>query len=184
MPTSEQLVRGLVGEPMLAKTKRAVAICFVNSARSLRIQIDRRFGRLDRELAERYIMQSKAPKLHIGCGAHTLSGWLNTDYDPSTLAVMYLDATKVFPFPEETFDYVFSEHMIEHVSYKAGLHMLAECHRVLKPYGTLRISTPDLAFLIDIAASRQIQIVTRLYKNLVQHLWSRRDGRREPYLPH
>jgi predicted SAM-dependent methyltransferase len=40
--------------------------------------------------------------------------------------------------------------MIEHISYPAGLHMLRECLRVLKPRGVLRLSTPDLDFLLDL----------------------------------
>ena len=55
-----------------------------------------------------------------------------------------------FPFKEETFDYIFSEHVIEHISYRGGLNMLTECFRVLKKSGKVRMSTPDLAFLVDL----------------------------------
>jgi len=60
-----------------------------------------------------------------------------------------MDATQAFPFPNASFDYVFSEHMIEHVSYDAGVRMLIESFRVLRPGGKVRISTPPLEFLID-----------------------------------
>ena len=40
--------------------------------------------------------------------------------------------------------------MIEHISYSQGLQMLSECRRVLRKNGKIRISTPDLAFLIDL----------------------------------
>jgi predicted SAM-dependent methyltransferase len=40
--------------------------------------------------------------------------------------------------------------MIEHIPYRAGCSMLRECFRVLKSNGTIRISTPDLRFLIDL----------------------------------
>jgi predicted SAM-dependent methyltransferase len=121
------------------------------SACRLRRQISRRFGLLDRDIAAQYLAQSGELKLHIGCGDNALSGWLNTDYFPHSRDIMHLDATQPFPFKNETFDYVFSEHMIEHISYRYGLKMLAECRRVLKPFGNLRISTPNLAFLIDLA---------------------------------
>ena len=62
--------------------------------------------------------------------------------------VLRLDATQAFPFADASFDYIFSEHMIEHLSYPQGQQMLAECRRVLKPGGVLRIATPDLAFLV------------------------------------
>jgi predicted SAM-dependent methyltransferase len=48
------------------------------------------------------------------------------------------------------FDYIFSEHMIEHISYSNGFAMLSECHRVLKNNGKIRISTPDLQFMINL----------------------------------
>ena len=63
---------------------------------------------------------------------------------------MHLDTRQHFPFKEETFDYIFSEHVIEHMSYWDGVKLLAECFRVLKRFGKIRISTPDLAFLTDL----------------------------------
>lgn len=62
----------------------------------------------------------------------------------------YLDATKRYPFPSARFDYVHSEHMIEHVPWEGGLAMLKECRRILKPGGTIRIATPDLKVLLDL----------------------------------
>ena len=63
---------------------------------------------------------------------------------------MHLDIRQRFPFKEEIFDYIFSEHVIEHISYRDGLNMLIECFRILKTSGKVRISTPDLAFLVDL----------------------------------
>ena len=40
--------------------------------------------------------------------------------------------------------------MIEHISYDNGVKMLAECRRILKPAGRIRISTPDLAFIVSL----------------------------------
>ena len=40
--------------------------------------------------------------------------------------------------------------MIEHVTYRKGTAMLAECYRVLKNNGIIRVATPDLQFLIDL----------------------------------
>jgi predicted SAM-dependent methyltransferase len=106
----------------------------------------------NRQILRRYFSQTTTPKLHVGCGKHILSGWLNTDtyvQDPS-LPIYSFDARQRFPFADGSFAYVFSEHMIEHISYSAGLHMLSECLRVLKPLGVLRLSTPDLDFLLDL----------------------------------
>jgi len=97
-----------------------------------------------------YLAQHATRKLHLGCGFHRIDGWLNSDLTPRSKAVVMVDVTKKFPFADETFDYVFSEHMIEHLSYAQGRQMLDECFRVLRPGGTLRLSTPDLSFLIDL----------------------------------
>ena len=86
-------------------------------------------------------------KLHIGCGDHPLEGWVNCDLNPWRSDILRVDATKPFPFPDGEFDRVFSEHMIEHVPHAGGLTMLAECRRVMKPGGRIRLSCPDRAFI-------------------------------------
>ena len=109
-----------------------------------------RFTNLDRQLVRRYLSRAGTPKLHIGCGKNLLSDWLNMDYLPLSSDALYLDARRAFRFGNDTFHYIFSEHMIEHISYDDGLKMLAECRRILKPAGRVRISTPDLAFIVSL----------------------------------
>ncbi|MGQ0620178.1 MAG: class I SAM-dependent methyltransferase [Panacagrimonas sp.] len=94
-------------------------------------------------------------KLHIGCGHNVMSGWLNSDYYPRNPQVIHLDATKRFPLSDSSFDYVFSEHMIEHVPHAAGLLLLGECNRILKSGGKIRISTPNLRFLVELYAEEK-----------------------------
>lgn len=89
--------------------------------------------------------------LHIGCGANVLPGWLNTEFeDRPPRKGIFLDATKPFPLPDESFEFVFSEHMIEHVPPDGGAAMLRESYRVLRPGGRIRISTPRLEFLAEL----------------------------------
>jgi len=64
--------------------------------------------------------------------------------------IVYLDATKRFPFPDKSIDCVYSEHLIEHLSYHDGMSMVRECHRVLRPGGTLRIATPDVTVIMGL----------------------------------
>ena len=101
-------------------------------------------------------------KLQIGCQLNLLPDWLNTDLIPFPPGVVYLDATKRFPFPDQTFDYVFSEHLIEHLSYKSSCFMLRECFRVLKPGGKLRTATPNLRALVALLAE-DISDIQRQY---------------------
>jgi SAM-dependent methyltransferase len=98
-----------------------------------------------------YLQESRVRKLQLGSGFTSLPGWLCTDLAPEDGAI-YLDVTKPFSFARSLFDYVFCEHLIEHLTWEEGLRMLQECHRVLKPGGVLRIATPDLSVILGLNA--------------------------------
>jgi SAM-dependent methyltransferase len=86
-------------------------------------------------------------KLHIGCGNHPIAGWLNTDLNPCHPVIGRMDATQPFAFAESTFDRIFSEHQIEHITRLEGRAMLSECYRTLKPGGRIRVSCPNREFI-------------------------------------
>lgn len=127
--------------------------------------LQRKLRRLDSKLIKRYFKDEKTRKLHVGCGNNILDGWLNSDYSPISNKVLYLDATKKYPFKTGSFNYVFSEHLIEHIAYSDGLFMLQECHRVLRDNGKIRISTPDLKFLIDLYKNEK----SKLQKDYIKY---------------
>lgn len=97
-------------------------------------------------------------KLHLGCGQHILPGWDNADFEPQRLDVLYVDARKKFLFQDNFYDFIFTEHMIEHVSFADGKNMLLECYRILKPGGRIRISTPNLDFLVGLYKENKTDI--------------------------
>jgi predicted SAM-dependent methyltransferase len=99
---------------------------------------------------KRYLQNNQLKKLQLGTSNTVMVGWLNTDLIPTNRKVVYLDATRPFPFSSNMFDYVYSEHMIEHVEHQSAVSMLHECFRILKPGGKIRISTPDLKVYIDL----------------------------------
>lgn len=86
-------------------------------------------------------------KLHLGCGSNYIEGWLNIDLD-SPLADIHADFRDPLPYPDKSVDFIFTEHFIEHISLDEGILFLKECYRVLKKGATLRLSTPDLRWLI------------------------------------
>ena len=84
-------------------------------------------------------------KLHFGCGPRHLDGWINVDLFPNTPQPdVLLDVEKPLPLKSGTVDYIFSEDLLEHLSYGGAKNFLSECARVLKPGGKLRLGTPDL----------------------------------------
>src|SRR5918994_2691666 len=123
-----------------------------NVAQNVRNIIRRRSQSYDNVSFQEYLSTHTLRKLHIGAGDDALAGWLNTDIDPGADDVFFLDATKPFPFNDNTFDYVYSEHMIEHISRRDASFMLNECRRVLKPSGIIRIATPDLQVIAGLYA--------------------------------
>lgn len=99
---------------------------------------------------------------HCGSGLNLHPGWLNSDsmtigdkngntsvvgeivmVDRSKYYLQY-DQTQPLPVQNETFDYVFSEHFIEHIGVQDAVKWLGEIRRILKKGGFLRLSTPDL----------------------------------------
>jgi predicted SAM-dependent methyltransferase len=103
---------------------------------------------------QRYLDSHEVRKLELGTGQLAIEGWLNTDIDPRLRCagppVLFLDARRPFPFQDSTFDYIASEHVIEHVPYDDACFMLGECARVLRSGGRIRIATPDLAKLLSL----------------------------------
>ncbi|MFI5909613.1 class I SAM-dependent methyltransferase [Dactylosporangium sp. NPDC051541] len=55
-----------------------------------------------------------------------------------------LDITGPLPIADDTAGWVYAEHLIEHVTLRAGIAWLTEVKRVLRPGGLLRLTTPDL----------------------------------------
>ncbi|MGB5189771.1 class I SAM-dependent methyltransferase [Robiginitalea sp.] len=101
------------------------------------------------DIIKKYLASTSKPKLQIGCGNNFHEGWLNTDRYPSSDQAAFLDASKVFPFKDETFDFIYSEHIFEHLTFKESSTMISECWRVLKPNGVMRLATPSADFLFD-----------------------------------
>lgn len=85
-------------------------------------------------------------RVHIGCGPQALAGWINVDNQPYPGVDRVLDVTLGLPFSDV--EYLFAEHLLEHLAYDDALNFLRECRRVLAPDGTLRLSTPNLDWVL------------------------------------
>lgn len=60
-----------------------------------------------------------------------------------------LDIGSPLPFADGCVDWVYAEHLIEHVPLQVAIRWLAEVRRILAPGGLLRITTPDLARYVE-----------------------------------
>jgi predicted SAM-dependent methyltransferase len=100
--------------------------------------------------------------IHTGCARRLEPGWFNTDRNPirerdghdaefgrlslvdGELYFFRHDSTEPYPVADESFDWAYSEHFIEHLRPEEGIAWLIEVRRLLRPGGLVRVTTPDL----------------------------------------
>jgi predicted SAM-dependent methyltransferase len=89
--------------------------------------------------------------LNIGCGYHysNKSEWTNLDFIATGENVIAHNLLKGIPFEDESFDFVYHSHVLEHFQKEDGVVLIKECFRVLKKGGILRIVIPDLESIIE-----------------------------------
>lgn len=62
--------------------------------------------------------------------------------------IKYLNVGKKFPWSDDTFDNVYTSHMLEHLYPEEALNCISEVFRVMKKGGIFRIVVPDLDQMI------------------------------------
>ena len=83
-------------------------------------------------------------KLNLGCGKNILKGYVNLDISPYPGVDVLHDLNKFpYPFEDNTFDYVYSEHTIEHLDNLEKT--IKELHRICKPMAILHIRVPHFS---------------------------------------
>ncbi len=86
-------------------------------------------------------------KLHYGCGAILMPGWINADMNPATgknrVSVSF-NAAGPHPFADESLEFAYAEDFLEHLPQDDSLIFLFEAFRVLKKDGVIRLSFPGL----------------------------------------
>ncbi len=105
--------------------------------------------------------------LDCGCGRNPTAGWLNVDVRPfagpdgsrtapgrvtlldGTFYFLEQDVRDALPIEDASFDWIYSSHLIEHLRQEKVIEVLRQLHRLLKPGGLLRLSTPDLRRYIE-----------------------------------
>lgn len=114
---------------------------------------------------------------NLGCSAKVASGWNNIDFNLILRLAQYRTLCRILhrvgvisedryrriksvdgkiivwdlrqgiPFADNSMDVVYHSHVLEHIDREAAPGFLRECHRVLKPGGSIRIVVPDFHLL-------------------------------------
>ena len=78
---------------------------------------------------------------------------MNIDANAATKADINWDIRHGLLAPDASCQYVYNEHVLEHLPVEAGLTFLRECRRVLAPGGVLRVAMPSLDAIIEKSAN-------------------------------
>ena len=85
--------------------------------------------------------------VNFGSGPRPLPGFVNVDLDPAGRPDVVADLSRGLPFADASVDAIFSEDCVAYLDVAELGGFLAECRRILKRDGVMRILTPDLARL-------------------------------------
>lgn len=126
--------------------------------------------------------------LDVGCGPGTITLGIATIIAPGTVTGVDFGASQVeqavqnaaghgsgnarfltascyeLPFPDETFDAVFSHALMEHLTFPGKA--LAEFHRVLKPGGAIGLCSPDWDGFVVAPPSPELDTALSAYRML------------------
>jgi predicted SAM-dependent methyltransferase len=88
--------------------------------------------------------------LNLGSGPRGINDahWVNVDGFADKNVHFLIDISRVLPFPDESFDGAFCEHVLEHFSLDDGLKISREIKRILRPGGVFRVVVPDAEYVV------------------------------------
>ncbi len=130
---------------MLSATKALIAAHTKRRLNAVWLNFKDVSGPSERQIAESL---SGAEKLHLGCGSRRFEGWANIDIagPPGTIR---WNLTRPIPGKSNSIRFIYSEHFLEHITRAEAAVLLKNCFDLLMPGGIIRISTPNLKFLIE-----------------------------------
>lgn len=86
----------------------------------------------------------KTVLVNLGCGSRFHSDWHNFDLSPAHPSVQQANLSSGIPLPSEQADVVYHSHILELFTKAQAPNFIADCYRVLRVGGILRVVIPDL----------------------------------------
>jgi predicted SAM-dependent methyltransferase len=88
--------------------------------------------------------------IHLACGKRHIPGWVHVDVDDYP-HLDYRHPVETLPmFPDNYADLIYNSHQVAYYDRFQVQDVLREWLRVLKPGGTLRLSTPDFEQVVQV----------------------------------
>ena len=139
------LSRARVTDPLSIRLKKRIvphALRF-----RFRLALTAALAPRERRRAREILSTSPSLKLHLGSHLVHKEGWVNVDLAGIPVDLSW-NLAKPLPFPDQSLEAIFHEHLLEHMTLEVGLRMIDECYRTLRPGGVLRVVVPDATDLI------------------------------------
>lgn len=113
--------------------------------------------------------------LQIGCGPNKHEKFENLDFYSFRHRhhqVTRHDLRWPLPYPDHSFNGVYTEHCLEHLHPNEVFKVLSEARRVLKPGGVFRCAVPDLEKYINYYVGKPVDPEFSMYASGCEAIWS------------
>ena len=110
--------------------------------------------------------------VNLGCGVNTSKEFINVDTIPLPHIHHINNIQKLFMFPNNSVDFIYASHAMEHIPRSKLVKSLKDWYRVLKPGGVLRFGVPNFDKLIEVyqASERNVDsIINQLMGSEGEH---------------
>ena len=122
-------------------------------------------------------VQDLPRKLNLGCGSHSREGWVNLDIAAQPgIDVVHDIENLPLPFPDNHFDEILAQDILEHVEY---IPVLKDLHRILAPGGRLHLRVPHYTSrnnFTDPTHKKQFSVSTFDYFAKGTYIWEKKQG--------
>lgn len=94
-----------------------------------------------------FFSNARCNRLEIGAGKSKREGMITSDLDIKS--DYPFDLRIGLPFPDESVDFIYAEHVLEHFCFRDVQMLVGECKRVMKPGAVLKVSVPDARIYLN-----------------------------------